>query len=306
MHDAPSFVSVIIPFFNEERFLQEAIQSVLQQTYTHWEILLIDDGSWDNSTTIANEYATRYPDKVFYIEHPGHLNKGLSATRNAGIAKARGNLLALLDADDVWLPEKLEKQVAVFQHNPAVALLCESSLYWYSWHSDALNDIEIPIGAPNNKAYAPPQLSLQLYPLGEGAAPCPSGLMLKTEVVKKHGGFEEGFTGLNQMYEDQPFLAKFYLNEIVYISSGCHNKYRQRHGSLVHKVKVSGQYDDVRFFFLQWLQRYLDQNNIRNNAIRLALAKALRKYKYPRLHKLAGFIKRKLGPPTPHGDLKKL
>jgi glycosyltransferase involved in cell wall biosynthesis len=298
-------VSVLIPFYNEERFLEEAVQSVLQQTYPHWEILLIDDGSSDTSTAIAKEYAVRYPEKIFYVEHDGHANKGLSATRNAGIAKARGELIALLDADDVWLPEKLQKQVAIFQQNPDVALLCESSLYWYSWHNKSFNDVEIPIGAEGNKIYTPPQLSLQLYPLGKGAAPCPSGLMLKTESVKKRRGFEEGFTGANQMYEDQPFLAKFYLNEVVYVSSDCYNKYRQRHGSLVHKVKASGQYDDVRFFFLQWLQHYIDENNIRSGAVRLALAKAFRKYKYPQLHKLAGFIKRKFLRPA-HGDLKKL
>ena len=294
MPQANALVSVIIPFFNEERFLEETIESVLQQTYTHWEVMLIDDGSSDNSTSIAKGYAARYPHKIFYIEHEGHANKGLSATRNAGIAKAKGGVIALLDADDIWLPEKLQKQVAIFQQYPDVALLCEASLYWYSWHNTTFDDVEIPVGALGGKRYTPPQLSLQLYPLGTGAAPCPSGLMIKTETLRQLGGFDESFTGSNQMYEDQPFLAKFYLNEVVYISAECNNKYRQRHGSLVQKVKANGQYEHVRAFFLNWLQNYMNLKGLKNAAVRSALAKARRKSKYPTLHKLAGFIKRKL------------
>lgn len=294
MQQADVLVSVIIPFFNEERFLEEAINSVLQQTYTHWEIALIDDGSSDNSTAIAKEHAVRYPGKIFYVEHEGHANKGLSATRNAGIAKAKGSLIALLDADDVWLPQKLQKQVAVFQQNPTVSLLCESSLYWYSWQAEKYEDVKIEVGVPGGKAYHPPQLSLLLYPLGKGAAPCPSGLMIKTAVLRALGGFEESFTGPNQMYEDQPFLAKFYLGETVYVSSDCNNKYRQRHGSLVHKVKAAGQYDEVRLHFLQWLKNYMAEKGIENSPVQRALAKALRKYKYLKLHKFARFIKRKL------------
>lgn len=294
MQATTSFVSVIIPFFNEERFLEETIQSVLAQTYAHWEILLIDDGSSDGSTALAKAYAARYSDKIFYIEHQGHANKGLSATRNAGIAKAKGSLIALLDADDVWLPQKLQKQVAIFAQNPDVALLCESSLYWYSWQNETYADVEIPVGAHGGKAYTPPQLALQLYPLGAGAAPCPSGLMIKTTVLRALNGFEESFTGPNQMYEDQPFLAKYYLSQTVFISADCNNKYRQRHGSLVQKVKADGKYDQVRLYFLQWLQRYMHTNGIDNRQVHAALAKALLKYKYPALNKLAGFIKRKL------------
>src|SRR5215203_2510421 len=142
MQQANTLVTVIIPFFNEERFLEETVKSVLYQTYTHWEIMLIDDGSADGSTALAKEYASRYKNKIFYVEHEGHANKGLSATRNAGIAKAKGELIALLDADDVWLPQKLERQVAIFQQNPDVALLCEPSLYWYSWQNKKYEDVE--------------------------------------------------------------------------------------------------------------------------------------------------------------------
>ncbi len=106
-------VSVVISFLNEENFLTEAIDSVIKQDYPCWELLLVDDGSTDKSTGIAKIYAAQNPDKIKYLEHEGHLNKGLSASRNMGINQAKGELVALLDADDVWLPNKLSHQVAI-------------------------------------------------------------------------------------------------------------------------------------------------------------------------------------------------
>lgn len=77
-------VSVIIPFLNAERFIEEAIESVLAQTYKNWELLLVDDGSDDKSTKIALDYAKKCHGKVFYFEHDRHHNIGTSASRNLG------------------------------------------------------------------------------------------------------------------------------------------------------------------------------------------------------------------------------
>src|SRR5918994_2063107 len=101
-----SLVSCIVIFLDEERFIEEAIKSVFAQTYENWELLLVDDGSTDGSTQIALRYAERHPGKVRYLEHPGHQNRGMSASRNLGISQAKGEYVALLDADDVWLPHK--------------------------------------------------------------------------------------------------------------------------------------------------------------------------------------------------------
>ncbi len=85
MNDRP-FVSAIVIFLNENRFLQEAIESIFAQTYDHWELLLVDDGSTDESSDIALRYAERHPEKVRYLEHAGHENRGMSVSRNLGIA----------------------------------------------------------------------------------------------------------------------------------------------------------------------------------------------------------------------------
>src|SRR5206468_2884667 len=78
-------VSVVVIFLNAERFLDEAIQSVMGQTYPHWELLLVDDGSTDGSSAIARGYTERQPNRVRYLEHPGHRNAGMSASRNLGL-----------------------------------------------------------------------------------------------------------------------------------------------------------------------------------------------------------------------------
>src|SRR3712207_4093497 len=116
-------VSVITIFLDEERFIEEAIESVLAQRYDNWELLLVDDGSTDGSTQIALRYAERYPEKVRYLEHPGHENRGRSATRNVGTSYARGEHIGFLDADDVWLPHKLQQQVEILNSHPEAGMV---------------------------------------------------------------------------------------------------------------------------------------------------------------------------------------
>ncbi len=111
-------VSIITCFLNVEAFIDEAIKSVLLQDYTNWELILFDDGSNDGSTDIAKKYTSAYPDKIFYKEHQSHVNKGLSASRNAAISEATGEFITFLDADDVWLPGYLSHQVNLINSLP--------------------------------------------------------------------------------------------------------------------------------------------------------------------------------------------
>src|SRR5262245_42468246 len=89
MSSAP-LVSAIIIFLDEERFLAEAIESVIAQSDRDWELLLVDDGSTDGSTAIARGYAARMPDRIHYYDHEAHANRGMSAARNLGLGHARG------------------------------------------------------------------------------------------------------------------------------------------------------------------------------------------------------------------------
>src|SRR5919109_771721 len=116
-------VSVVVIFKDAEDFLAEAIESVCAQTFPAWELLLVDDGSTDASTAIARGHAEQDSGRVRYFEHPGHVNLGMSATRNLGVSRARGELVTFLDADDVLVPTALEEAVAILRAHPRVGMV---------------------------------------------------------------------------------------------------------------------------------------------------------------------------------------
>lgn len=110
-------VSVVIPVFNLEAYLGEAIDSVLGQTFRDFEILLVDDGSSDRGPEIIERYRRRHPEKVRVLSQD---HRGAAAARNAGIAAAAGDWIAFLDGDDVWKPGKLEIQLREAKKDPRI------------------------------------------------------------------------------------------------------------------------------------------------------------------------------------------
>jgi glycosyltransferase involved in cell wall biosynthesis len=117
-------VSVIIPVYNVELYVAEAIESVLAQSYNRVEIIAVDDGSTDGSAAVVQRFPT-----VRYYFQP---NAGISATRNRGIDQARGDFLAFLDADDVWVENKLALQLAAFEDNPKLDIVFGHVKQFYS------------------------------------------------------------------------------------------------------------------------------------------------------------------------------
>ena len=111
-----------MPLYNGDAFLDAAVRSVKAQTYQDWELFIIDDGSKDGGPDRARRWAES-DSRIRFLTHPGGINRGVSATRNLGIQHARGEYCALLDCDDVWLPEKLEQQARVARENPDVLLI---------------------------------------------------------------------------------------------------------------------------------------------------------------------------------------
>ena len=109
-------VSVVIPVFNGERFLREAVQSVLDQTYSTVEIIIVDDGSTDGTATVARSLG----ETVRYLHQA---NQGPAAARNRGIEHAQGSLIAFADADDLWPAEKLDLQLPYLINDPAIEIV---------------------------------------------------------------------------------------------------------------------------------------------------------------------------------------
>jgi glycosyltransferase involved in cell wall biosynthesis len=112
-----------MPTYNAAQYIDKAIQSVIDQTFTDWELLIFDDGSTDNTEDIVAPFLNDL--RIQYIKQE---NLGQPKTRNKGVRMSRGNLIALLDSDDIWLKNKLEKQVEIFEKYPDVGV-CGTSTY---------------------------------------------------------------------------------------------------------------------------------------------------------------------------------
>ena len=111
-----SKVSIIIPTYNYGRFISKAIESALAQTFPIFEIIVVDDGSTDKTKEIVKEFG----EKIHYIKQE---NRGVCAARNNGVKNSSGDFIAFLDADDIWLPEKIEKQIAKFEVDTEIGLV---------------------------------------------------------------------------------------------------------------------------------------------------------------------------------------
>jgi glycosyltransferase involved in cell wall biosynthesis len=271
-------VSVVMIFLNGERFIREAIESIVAQSYTDWELMLVDDGSLDGSTQIARDYARNHPGRIVYLEHDGHRNLGMSASRNLGIRQSQGEYVAFLDADDAWMPHKIERQVAIMESQPRAGMVYGASRYWHSWSGEA-DDIgrdHVPDpGIPTEMLYDPPSLLTQLYPLGPATTPPPSDFLVRRDALEAVGGFEEDFRGMYQLYDDQAFLVKMYLKASIYVSSEQWDLYRIHPDSCDAATTRAGHYHSIRAFFLKWFESYLRKEGISDPEIWSILRKAV-------------------------------
>ena len=114
-------VSVIMGIYNCEKTLAAAIDSIVAQTYSNWELIMCDDGSSDNSYQIAKKYKENYPEKIILLKN--EINQGLNTTLNNCLNSAKGELVARQDADDISIPIRFEKQVAYLSKNPDCAFV---------------------------------------------------------------------------------------------------------------------------------------------------------------------------------------
>jgi glycosyltransferase involved in cell wall biosynthesis len=292
-------ISVITPFLNPGAFLQEAIESVFAQTYSDWELLLIDDGTTDGSSDIARSYSERFPERIVYLEHAGRRNLGTAASRNVGISRARGKYIAFLDADDVWMPHKLACQTDLLNAHLAVAMIYGPCLHWYSWTADAANDVQDPPQDPgvfgNTIIPAPKLLELAIH--NSDMLFSPSGILVRRSVAVAVGGFEERFCGRIRMYEDNSFYAKITLGESVLVMDKPCFKYRHSPNSCVSLVVRSGNFNKLRMDFLRWLSNYLARRHA--DEMRMVAVQELRLLRVRSLRMSLSRIARRIIPKSP-------
>lgn len=248
MVDRP-LVSVVMIFKDARRYLGEAIASVFAQTYPSWELLLVDDGSSDGSEEMARSLAEADAARVHYLAHPNRENRGPSASRNLGTSHASGEYIAFLDSDDVWLPDKLKQQIAIFSAHPDVGMVYGRTLIWHSWTGraeDRAGDCFYDLGVPADSVAHPPRLFLQLVE-NRAQTPTTCSAILRADLVRRVGGFDESF---RRMYEDQEFFARISLRTSVYVAGACWAKYRQHPESMTSK-------DEGRIGYLRNRRRLL-------------------------------------------------
>lgn len=276
-------VSVVMPFLDGIRFLPEAVDSIVTQTYPEWELLLVDDGSTDGSSALARDYARGRPDRIRYLEHAGHANRGKSTSRNLAIAAARGELLAFLDADDVLLPDKLARQVGLLQAHSDAVMVYGNTQYWVSWNPDRpvlRRDRLGRLGVATGCVHPPPRL-LEAWLRDPGTVPCICSLLARRAAAVACGAFEES---IQDLYEDQVFLAKMALAGPVLVEPGCGERYRQHAGSTSAQAIVDQRYhptrpNESRRAFLQWLADYVARRPVgRDERLHRALRAAQRPY----------------------------
>ena len=283
-------VTVITVFLNAERFIEEAISSVFAQDYRNWELVLVDDGSTDGSTEIALRYARRYSSRVRYMEHTGHKNRGISASQNLAVSAAKGEFIAFLDSDDVWLREKLEQQVAVLLSQPEAMMVYGKTQYWYSWNTNALDekpDLILEPGVEPNSLLRPPTLFVRLL-REEIPIPCPSDVMIRRIAASDCGAFEESFRCI---FTDQVLYAKLSLKWPVIVSDQNWFKYRKHSDSAVATVKKNGEMRSARLLYLKWLSNYVADQGITDTRVRRAIANAKLRARFPGLLRLRPHIK---------------
>lgn len=170
-------ISVIIPAYNAETYIQTAVKSVVVQTYSNLEVIVIDDGSVDRTRLLVNELAEADDRiKCYSIK-----NSGRAAARNYGISKATGSWLAFLDADDFWDGEKLSKQLSCWQSDIAVGLMYTERT-WVDAEGKPLSNQPEKYTLPTGNIFDK---------LIDGNYICTSTVLIKKELVDAVGGFDE-------------------------------------------------------------------------------------------------------------------
>lgn len=225
-------VSIIIPMYNAEKYIKEAIDSVLKQTYKDFEIIVIDDGSTDNTKSKLLDYGSQI--KYIYQE-----NAGPAVARNRGIKEAKGEYIAFLDADDIWMPEKLERQIRKLKNNSEFGVI----------HTDRLR-LE-PDGSvkPNEKIVPEGFIFEEL--LRNNFIIC-SSVLVKKECFNEVGLFDEDRKNRAEDYDMWLRISRKYA--ISFIAEPL-IKYRVNMNGY-NRSNIKAMYDSVKRVFLKSIEFY--------------------------------------------------
>jgi glycosyltransferase involved in cell wall biosynthesis len=249
-------VSIIVPIFNAERWLAEALLSVTQQDFEDWELLLVDDGSTDESGKIAESFTRELAGKARLFRHLGNINRGQAASRNLALAHVRGEFTALLDADDLWLASKLSHDIDLLGRNPTAAAVFSAAEYFFE---NGTAPVVKSFRKFGDQLVPPPDLLREAILLDNERIPCPCSATFRTSELRAIGGFDENFSQVrDNAYEDQVIFSRLWARYPVYISAKCLSRYRRHPDSVWSKAQISGD-NKIRLEFLSVLKTIIEK-----------------------------------------------
>ena len=239
-----SLVSIIIPCYNASSYIKETVDSVLTQTFQNFEIIIINDGSRDNSSNIIK---TIKDDRIHLVEQE---NQGVSSSRNNGIYLAKGEFITFLDADDLMHPKFLESRV--FNLKKSTAIACASSIVLID---DKGNKIE------GNKNHIAVNKSSQILEFKNGIVTCPSSYLFKTKFLKK---YSLTFNKKLHSSADKYFLLEVLKYGDISIIDSSPMYYRVLGDSMSHKITNALLNDQIAFYYE--IKKFLENNNSVTNS----------------------------------------
>lgn len=235
-------VSIILCFYNEEKYLREAIDSVLAQTYTNFELVIVNDGSTDGSESIVKSYGD---DRIVYVTYEG--NKRLAYARNRGLEKATGEYVGFFDGDDILLPDKIEKEVRFLNEHPEI-LLVSGGYRMMDAKGNIQQDIVFPKYHTNQE--------IRGFMLFGNCIACAGAALFRKSVIYK---YNLSLDETNKASEDYQFwISMLNCGQFANIDE-CFFNYRVNHGSKASLVvsKDENAYRDEIEKVIQsaWLTR---------------------------------------------------
>ncbi|MEK6557920.1 MAG: glycosyltransferase [Candidatus Margulisiibacteriota bacterium] len=225
-------ISIVLPVFNRETRLINTIESVIQQSFQDFELIIVDDGSNDSSVRIAEAYQKSYPQKIRYFIQK---NRGVSSARNVGIKRARGVYLAFIDSDDLWIKSKLEKQVTKMR-----TLGWEVSQTEEQWVRNGKK-----VNAMKKHTKRSGRIFYDCLPL---CLVSPSAVMIKRAVFEKIGQFDEKLL----VTEDYDLWLRISLHYPIYLIS---EKLVVKYGG--HSDQLSHKYSSMDVFRIYAMRKLL-------------------------------------------------
>ena len=218
----PPLVSVIMPAYNAEKYIGDSIQSVIEQTYSNWELLVVDDGSTDKTADRVRQFAAHDSRVKYFFQQNGRQAKA----RNTAIAQSSGTLLAFLDSDDLWLPEKLERQLQTLDATNVDVVYSNGVIIYEPGAKPGATDFPVVAGTVDGHRMFDMLLLMNFIPV--------QSVVARSEIVRNAGQFDESlsFNGC----EDYELWLKLAMHGAVFHGMTDHLiKYRRHPTATTHK-----------------------------------------------------------------------